>query len=181
MKSLPNEHIYSYLYRGYKVYGIPAFQTIINSDGLFKRRIATIKPDYVRPFILGCDDLREVSMGSGFIDSSLELGENYQTQYVGNLSVPPGLKMLPLKRKIQAHHIRYCPSCIKSFIKEYGCAYLIAEWVGNKDVCEKHECEIVTLEVSNRKQALQTLDKIFLGQFPESDTVCFTEVFSCGK
>ncbi len=81
---------------------------------------------------------------------------------LANTPVPPGLRMIPVN-KSQSHNIRYCICCIRSFIYEYGCAYLVADWLGDKDVCERHDCEIVTPEISNRNHAIQTLEKVFCG------------------
>jgi len=162
LKPLPDEHIYSYLYRGYSIYGIDAFQTIINADGLFKRRIGVIKPEHVRPFIARARDISRACHLSGFACFSLELQFGYKTQYFDSSAIPPGLKIVPLN-KTKPHEISFCPRCIQSFITTYGCAYLLSSWLSSPSHCEKHNTLMIKISPKNRKEALFYLKKIFIG------------------
>lgn len=60
LSPFPAEHIYSYLYRCYRVHGVQdAMNTIINADGLFRQRLGFIKYDYIQSFVPEIPDYLE--------------------------------------------------------------------------------------------------------------------------
>lgn len=161
MRFLPGEHIYSYLYRGYMVHGIDGYSTIINYDGLFKRRLATIKPELINPF-LDTTNFRDLCVRSGFIDVSLKLADDYIEEYVGSEKFPKGLKLHPINKK-NAHTVNYCSECVQDFIKEFGFAYLLAVWLNDEYVCKKHDRPVVSLISDSRAQTIKQLKIVLSG------------------
>ncbi len=59
---LPSEHIYSYLYRCYRVHGINAMQTIIDQSGQFKQRLALIDYKFVESFVPVIPDMPHIAV-----------------------------------------------------------------------------------------------------------------------
>lgn len=59
--------------------------------------------------------------------------------------------------------IKYCPSCIIHFTKEYGTAYLVVDWLGDTVSCSICNEKLVALSCVNRKSAVSALDRLFKG------------------
>lgn len=177
MKCLPNEHIYSYLYRGYNTYGIDAYHTIFGSSGNFLQ-LKFIKSEYVKPFILPYDEIAKISLRSGYYCESLSLEPSLNNIYFEEcidaefgltLISLNKLKMLPLRIRYLAislqllKEIRFCPRCIDEFIREYGCGYLLSDWLSNEEECPKHELPLAKARPTNRKEAILFLGRILSG------------------
>lgn len=163
MRAFPNEHIYSFLYRGYKRFFISGYHTIINAEGLFKQRLALIPPEYVRSFVRESLELSELCNRSGFYLFSLHFNLESEVIPSANYQRELGLRLLPNEKK-NAHPLRYCSQCIDEFISEHGVAFLLSDWLDDIDVCHMHGTNIIQVEVKNRAEALKYLDSIFLGK-----------------
>ena len=182
---LPSEHIYSYLYRCYRVHGVDAMKTIIDDTGRFKQRLALIDYKHVESFvpdipempIMGVTEMFSqevidkylwwnamifpVMERSGFKRGGL-FGPNSRFVLSG-LVRTPGLKV-GAKKVSCPEDIRYCPCCVRDFIYTYGTAYLIADWLGPSAVCKEHSIELSTVNAKSRNEATASLERIFLGE-----------------
>lgn len=75
---LPDEHIYSYLYRGYRVHGVlNAMRTIINSEGKFRQRLGFIKYEYIQSFVPDIPEIPDDFFGELMLSSFHEEQHKY--------------------------------------------------------------------------------------------------------
>lgn len=190
---LPDEHVYSYLYRNYRVHGvINAMHTIINGEGFFRQRISLIPYDYIQALLPGFPDVTWEGNGNVLdFGAMLKNGENLwwnrliapvlyrsgfmlrEVLYPSSDEVlrgkgKPGLRVSArVSDKRMPERIKYCPLCVHDAIRAYGTAYLSALWLGNATHCPKCLLELVVAETGSRKIAIRVLEQIFSGK-------CFT-------
>ncbi|MBY6187534.1 TniQ family protein [Marinobacter hydrocarbonoclasticus] len=188
----PNEHIYSYLYRCYRVHGVKAMKTIIDDKGRFKQRLALIDYKYVESFVPNIPDssagvwlLREpetnadrflwwnrllfpVMERSGFDRGGL-FGPKSRAVLSGQVRAP-GLKV-GTKWVNCPEEIRYCPCCVRDLIYNHGTAYLLADWLGPSAVCKQHSIKLSVVNAQSRSEAIAALERIFLGEATPSPIV----------
>ncbi|WP_418351039.1 TniQ family protein [Shewanella indica] len=169
VKPLPGEHIYSYLYRAYKLHSVNALHTIINSEGLFKQRLALIKYEYIKDFVplsRNDDSLWWNQMLAPVVASSdfymFELNTPAVNEGGGKVQ-SFGWRLRPLRRR-RPDRIKFCPDCIEEFITEFGTAYLLSEWLGDAVICQEHSRRLVFANCRSRKEADGALSEIFQAQ-----------------
>ncbi|UTI02701.1 TniQ family protein [Aeromonas caviae] len=189
---LPSEHIYSYLYRCYRVHGVNAMKTIIDDTGRFKQRLALIDYKHVESFV---PDIPDEPISGPMLGEPKELRYKYRWWNlllfpvmersgfdIGGLFGPksnavlsgqvrtPGLKV-GAKRVNCPEEIKYCPCCVRDFIYNYGTAYLIADWLGPSAVCKEHGIELSIVNAKSRSEATVSLERIFLGEVTSTPNV----------
>lgn len=187
---LPDEHVYSYFYRNYRVHGvINAMHTIINGKGFFRQRIAFIPYDYIQALLPEPSDMtwkcnnnvlnfgEMLQNGEGLWWNRLIAPVLYRSGFMLREVLYPssdevlrgkgkaGLRVsarFPDKRMPET--IKYCPLCVHDAIKTYGTAYLSALWLGNATHCSKCLLELVVAESGSRRIAIRVLEQIFSGK-----------------
>jgi len=163
LKAFPDEHIYSFLYRGYKRFSISGHHTIINPEGLFKQRIALIPPEYIHPFVRNGAELSRLCDRSGFFLFSCRFNAQSHGRPQANYERELGLRVMPSNKK-SAHPLRYCSQCIHDFIRDHGVAFLLSDWLNDIDTCNTHGTKIMQPMLKNRAEAVKCLNSIFLGK-----------------
>ncbi len=187
---LPDEHVYSYLYRSYRIHGvINAMHTIINGDGFFRQRIALIPYDYIQVLLpespdMTCEDNDNVMNFGAMLKNCENLWWNrliapvlYRSGFMlREVLYPssdevlrgkgkPGLRVSArVSDKRMPERIKYCPLCVHVAIRTYGTAYLSALWLGNATHCPKCLSELVVAETGSRRIAIRVLEQIFSGK-----------------
>lgn len=74
------------------------------------------------------------------------------------------------KHDKQISLVKYCPECIKEQIKNKGFSYFKVEW-SNSNYCEKHGCDIYTIDNKRDKFLFQELSNILSGNFTKSKQI----------
>lgn len=182
---LPSEHIYSYLYRCYRVHGINAMKTIIDETGRFKERLALIDYKYVESFVPDIPDMPQMGVIETLskevkdkyfwwnamifpvmVRSGFQRGELFSPEsraVLDGFVRGPGIKV-GAKNVSCPEKIRYCSFCVKDFIYTFGTAFLIADWLGSSAVCKEHSIGLSTVNAKSRTEATASLERIFQGK-----------------
>lgn len=167
LSPLPDEHIYSYLYRSYKVHSIDGLRTIVNPTGQFKQRLASIKLEYIKDFVpMNAEEdypwwynlIGPVLERSGF--RLFELNTTEMQQGINGKIIPKGIVLYPFN-KTKPDEIKFCPECTRGFIRQYGTVYLVADWLNGAVMCNKHGRELISFECNSRKMARYALSTIY--------------------
>ncbi|ORT51703.1 hypothetical protein ST37_04970 [Vibrio sp. qd031] len=186
LSPLPSEHIYSYLFRSYQVHHVSkAARTIFNLDGDFKQRLGFISYEYIESFV---PDIPEMPAELNHTSSAAELEKyvwwtrlvrpvaNRSGFLFSELYSPSHTLVIEGKRKAGLYFsardpdkrypepIKYCTSCIDVFIRQFGTAYLVTDWLGPVEHCPACQNRLMTGSYTNAKTAFQALTEIFQGR-----------------
>lgn len=166
---LPDEHIYSYLFRRFRLSGeINIANKIFNPDGHFKKKVYI--PECYLPFISKerCNGKNitqmyyswqstgySIARRSGMLLKSVKISKNKFDEWDVSFVIQNHYSSSP-------ESVKFCRSCVEGFIRDYGFAYLPSIWLGYDRVCGLCNKNLYAASCSSAQTAFKAMTEIFM-------------------